>query len=254
MVMSGVTDENTVGRTKKPSIQAVGSLGPAGEEGRPLADALVDVGPDPVPLHGGDQGSEPGGFVERVARGVRLGGGPGQVLGLGQPLPRDQHAGQGAAGLAGVGVALGHPVRHGLGQVGVGQEHVGRLAAELEGHPLDRGGGHLGDPPAGAGRTGERDHVDVPVGGDGLAHDRADSGDEVEDAGRGAELVEDLGQDEGVERGHLTGLDHHGAAGGQGRCHLGGDLVQRIVPRGDGARRRRPARAPPGSCPPPAPR
>ena len=41
--------------------------------------------------------------------------------------------------------------------------------------------------------------------------------------------------DEGVERGHLTRLDHDGAAGGQGRGHLGGDLVQRVVPRRDAA-------------------
>ena len=52
-------------------------------------------------------------------------------------------------------------------------------------------------------------------------------------AGR-PDLLEDVGQDEGVERSHLAGLEHHGATGGQGRRHLGGDLVERIVPRGDG--------------------
>ena len=70
--------------------------------------------------------------------------------------------------------------------------------------------------------------------GDGLAHDGADTGDEVEDSRRQTDVVEDLGQDEGVERCHLTRLEHHGAARGEGRCDLGGDLVQRIVPRRDG--------------------
>ena len=61
-----------------------------------------------------------------------------------------------------------------------------------------------------------------------------DTGHEVEHAGREADVVEDLGQDEGVERRHLARLQHHGATRGQGRGHLGRDLVQRVVPRGDG--------------------
>ena len=49
------------------------------------------------------------------------------------------------------------------------------------------------------------------------------------------DLVHDVGQDEGVERCHLAGLEHHGAAGGQRRGHLGGDLVERVVPGRDGS-------------------
>ncbi len=70
--------------------------------------------------------------------------------------------------------------------------------------------------------------------GDGLAHHRADAGDEVEHPGREPDVVEDLGQDEGVERRHLARLQHDGAARGEGRGDLGGDLVQRVVPRRDG--------------------
>ena len=47
-------------------------------------------------------------------------------------------------------------------------------------------------------------HVDVGVGGDGLADDRADAGDQVEHAGGQADLVDDLGEDERVERRHLA--------------------------------------------------
>ena len=46
-------------------------------------------------------------------------------------------------------------------EVGVAQNDVGRLAAELLGNSLDRVGGGLGDNDSGPGRTGERHHVDV---------------------------------------------------------------------------------------------
>ena len=121
------------------------------------------------------------------------------------------------------------------GLVEVVEQDVGRLAAELEGDLLDRLGAELGDPLAGAGGAGERHHVDVGVGGDRLADDRAEAGHEVEHAGRQADLVDDLGEDERVDRGDLARLEHDGAAGGHRVGDLGGDLVQRVVPRGDAA-------------------
>ena len=60
-------------------------------------------------------------------------------------------------------------------------------------------------------------------------------GDEVEHAGRQADLVDDLGEDERVQRRDLARLEHHRAAGGQRRRDLRGDLVQRVVPRRDRA-------------------
>jgi hypothetical protein len=62
-----------------------------------------------------------------------------------------------------------------------------------------------------------------------------DARHEVEDPGREAGVVDDLGQDEGVQGRHFRRLEHHGAAGGQRRGHLGHDLVERVVPGGDGA-------------------
>ena len=47
--------------------------------------------------------------------------------------------------------------------------------------------------------------------------------------------LDHLGEDEGVERRHLGGLEHHGAARGERRRDLERDLVQRIVPRRDRA-------------------
>ena len=60
-------------------------------------------------------------------------------------------------------------------------------------------------------------------------------GHEVEHAGRQPDLVDDLGEDEGVDRGDLARLEHDRAAGGHGEGDLGGDLVQRVVPRRDAA-------------------
>ena len=58
-------------------------------------------------------------------------------------------------------------------EVGVGEDHVRRLAAELERHPLDRLRGAGGDPAADLGRAGEGDLGDVGVLDQALAADRA---------------------------------------------------------------------------------
>ncbi len=141
----------------------------------------------------------------------------------------------GGAGLAGVEVGGEDALGDDGGEVGVVEHDVGRLATELEGDPLDGAGGHLGDPLAGPGRAGEADHVDAGMGGDRLADDRTGAGDQVEHAGRQADLVDDLGEDERVERGDLARLEHDGAAGGEGAADLADDLVERVVPRRDRA-------------------
>ena len=63
------------------------------------------------------------------------------------------------------GVAEHRRRRRGRGglEVGVGEDDVRRLAAELERHPLDRLRGAGGDPAADLGRAGERDLGDVGV-------------------------------------------------------------------------------------------
>ena len=71
----------------------------------------------------------------------------------GRPLHQDARAR--AAILARVAE---HRRRGGVGRrlhIGVREHHVGRLAAELERHPLDRARRALGDPPADLGRAGE---------------------------------------------------------------------------------------------------
>jgi hypothetical protein len=68
-----------------------------------------------------------------------------------------------------------------------------------------------------------------------LADDRSGPGHKVEHAAGQAGVVDDLGEDVGVERRDLRRLQHDGAAGGEGVGDLRRDLVQRVVPRRDGA-------------------
>ena len=141
-------------------------------------------------------------------------------------------------------------------QVGVVEDHVGRLAAELQRHPLDRLGGHLATRrPARVEPVNET--MSTPgCGGERLADDRAGAADQVEHAGGQPDLVEDLGEQERVERRHLAGLEHDRAAGGERRARpsprsgAGGSSTGVIA-----GRRRRPARARSASCrsPPPTP-
>ena len=159
----------------------------------------------------------------------------GDLLRLGEPLARDEHARERAARLAGVQVALADPVHDRGREVGVVQDHVRGLAAELERDALDGLRGHLADALARRRRARERDHVDVVVRGDRLADDGAEPRHEVEAAGGQAGLLEDLGEDERVQRRDLAGLDDDRAAGGERRRDLRADLVQRVVPRRDAA-------------------
>ena len=68
-------------------------------------------------------------------------------------------------------------------EIGVAQDDVRRLAAELLRDPLHRVRRRLGDEDPGAGRAGERDHVDAGMGRHDLADVRPGPVDEVEDSG-----------------------------------------------------------------------
>jgi hypothetical protein len=151
--------------------------------------------------------------------------------------PRHEHAGLGVAGLAAVHVAGAHGVRHGLGERLVGQvvqQDRGTLAAQLEGHPLHGARSQLEDALAHRVRPGETHHVDVRVYGQRLADGGPVAVDQVEHPGGHPHRVDGLGEGVRGERGDLAGLDHHRAARREGGADLRGDLVQRVVPRGDG--------------------
>ena len=143
------------------------------------------------------------------------------------------HARRRAAGLAEIAEGGGDAQGNGAIEIGVRQDHVRRLAAELLRDALDRRRGGLGHRDAGAGGAGDRDHVDIRM----RRETRPDAGavamDEVEDPGREAGFLDRLGEQQGAQRRELARLQHHRAACGERRRDLGGDLVERPVPRRD---------------------
>ena len=227
-----------VGEHRRPHevalVEAIGCFGPTGEELGSFVDALLDVAAHPLALGLRYERAETGVGVERIARRVRLGRLHGDLLSFCEARTRDEHARQRAARLAGVEEGLADAIGDGLLEVGVLEDDVGRLATELEGDGLHRLRRQLAHALARAGGAGEGDHVDAGVSCDRLAHDGPGARHEVEDTGRQAYFVDDLGQDEGVEGRDLARLEHDGAPRRQRGRHLVGDLVEWIVPRRDG--------------------
>ena len=145
----------------------------------------------------------------------------------------DEQPAAGRAALAAVEVDGVEGALDGRVQVGVGEDDVGALAAELEGRPLERvGGGFLDD----LGRidvAGEGDLVDVGVRHQGRARRLAHAVDDVDHAGREARFPGQLGDPKGRQRRLLGGLHHDRVAAGQGRAPLPGEHQQREVPGDD---------------------
>ena len=81
-----------------------------------------------------------------------------------------------------------HRQRHSGREIGVVQDHGRRLAAKLQGHPLQSVGPGPHDSLSNRGRAGERDLGDVRVGAQLRAHHVAAAVDDVEHAGRRAGL------------------------------------------------------------------
>src|SRR3990167_5144889 len=88
---------------------------------------------------------------------------------------------------------------------------------------------------ADAGGAGERQLLHVRVAGQ-LAADgaRVGAGDDVQHACGNPGALAQCRQGQRRQRGFRSGLEHHGAAGGQGRADLAGDHGVGKVPRGDG--------------------
>ena len=113
--------------------------------------------------------------------------------------------------------------------VGVVEHHDGRLATELEVHPLQTVRGALGNLHAGAHRAGDADHRRRVVQHH-LATGIAVSADHVEHTGR-KELGRDLGQQAGGRGRRVAGLQDDGVPGGDGRRKLPDRHHHRVVPR-----------------------
>ena len=146
----------------------------------------------------------------------------------------DDDPAAGDADLAGVEEDAAGDAVGGEREVGVGEDELRALAAELEGHRLHAGAGDVGhDRLAGAGRAGEADLGDAGMAGERGPGGRPVAEDDVDDAGRDAGAHRELGGAERGEGGHLGGLQHHGVAGGERRSELPAGHRQREVPGGD---------------------
>jgi len=92
-------------------------------------------------------------------------------------------------------------------QVGIGQDDVRRLAAELQRDPLEVVGRCPHNDLADLGEPGEGDLVDVGMPGERRAGRLAEPGDDVDDAVRQAGLEQQLAEAQRRERGLLGDLE-----------------------------------------------
>ena len=196
---------------------------------------LVEEAPHRVALASGDQRTHLAGLVGGIEHPHALDGGlqVGEELVVGGALDQDARAR--AAVLAGV-VEDGPGCGGGRGrQVGVGEDDVAALAAELQGDPLDllgTAGHHL---LADRGGAGEADLAHERVRHEPLADDRAATRQHGEHVLGQAGLERELTEPDGGQRGQLGGLEHHRVAGGERRREAPAGDRHREVPGHDDA-------------------
>ncbi len=118
------------------------------------------------------------------------------------------------------------------GEIGVGEDDVRRLPAELDADPLDRVRGAAQHQPADRRRPGEGHLVDAGMGDQRRTRPRS-ARDDLEDPAREAGLGEQRGESERRERRLLGRLQDDSAAGGERGCDLLHGQEQRVVPRRD---------------------
>ena len=115
-------------------------------------------------------------------------------------------------------------------EVGVGEDEVGALAAQLQRQALDRLRAEPHDLAARLRRAGERDLVDPRMLDEVGAGGRAVGGDDVDRAGREADLGGELGQPQRCQRRLRVRLQHDRAAGRERGRELPRRHQQRVVP------------------------
>ena len=120
-------------------------------------------------------------------------------------------------------------------EVGVGEDHVRRLAAQLQGDALDRARRRAADRPPDLGGAGEGDLGDVGMLYEPRAAHAAGPGHHVQHALGQAGVERDPLQLQRRQRRQLRRLEDDGVAARQCRTELPGGDVEREVPRHDQA-------------------
>ena len=124
----------------------------------------------------------------------------------------------------------GH-ARNRRGDVGILEDDIGRLAAELERHLLQVASGRLHDELTDFGRAGERDFVHVGVRRERRAGRFTVAGNDVDDAVGNAGFLNQFAEAQRAERSLLGGLEHDRAARGERGAEFPRRHHQREVPR-----------------------
>ena len=217
------------------AVQPFGTAGAASDEGCTFLDPLLDEVLDAVVLRFADHRTQHGAFGERIADLHLFRRGLGDGRSLVMLRARHEHAAGRVAGLARIGEHVHHATGNRLLQVGIVQNDIGGFAAQFLGHALHRIGSGLCHRDACACRTGERHHVDIGMMRQRLAHRGAIAIDKVEHTRGNTGFIHHLGKQDRIHRRDFRRLQHHGAAGGECRRHLAGDLVDGPVPRRDHA-------------------
>ncbi len=233
--ISAATGPNTSSRAIRSSFDASTSVhgnqkpGPSGTSPWKSGVALDERG-DGLAVRGGDERAHLGRVVLRVADphvARRLDEQLGEAV-VDGALDEDPRAR--AAVLARV---VEHGVRRGGGgllEVGVGEDDVGRLAAELERDALDRPRRAAHHLLPDLGRAGEADLGDVGVLDQPLPDDRALADDDVDDALGEAGLEREVAEPDRGQRRELGGLEHDGVPARERGAELPARDVEREVP------------------------
>ena len=150
-------------------------------------------------------------------------------------MGRNEHAGVCGTGLAAVEHTSAKGALHRSFKVCVVQNDTGRFPAQFQRHALDGLAGQLAHTLASPGRSGEADHVNFQMRGEHLADHGPQAIDKVEHAWRQPRVMNDFGQNHGVDRRDFARFEHHCAARHHRGRNFQGDLAQRKVPGRDAA-------------------
>ena len=205
----------------------------AAAQRRSLGEAGRDVRLHLLPVRGRDERAGLGVGVERAAEANVLRPADQLLDDLVVDAVLDHEPRAGRADLSGVQEDRREGVVDRGVEVGVGEDDVGVLAAELERHALHRGRRGRHDAPAGDDPAGEGDEVDLGSLGEGRADAVTGAQHEVGDPVGQAGVGERPHEPRRRRRGELARLEHEGVAGRERRGDLPGGLQERVVPRRD---------------------